>query len=123
MRTISSLSTKVDADGAVTQLTFGEKCPRLSISFPPSPVYAGTLEGGVGVSYNAGDLFIPTNLGLANQALNVRSVAVNSYGQQMIVTGDGLYKRNYEGATWLPAANLPDPNDDAGTGSPPTASG
>lgn len=112
-RVITSIDTKVDSNGAITDITFGEKCPRLSIQLPPSPVYVSMRQGGVGVSWDAGESFVPTIPGLTGNALHANSIAVNSYGQQMIVTDDGIYKRPSIAVTWSPQGELPAPTNES----------
>lgn len=119
-RVITSIHVTVDHDGAVTRLTFGEKCPRLSITLPPTPVFVSTISGGVGVSWNGGDSFVPTNAGLSGAALDVTSIAVNSYGQSMVTTQSGIYKRPSFVGTWTKVTNMPDPVNTEGAANPPS---
>jgi hypothetical protein len=118
-RIITSVDSSVGQDGAITTITIGEKCPRLSISLPPSPVFVSTISGGVGVSWDGGDNFYPSNTGLTvAKAMDVSSIAVNSYGQSMIITRDGVYKRPYFTGTWTSVGDLPDPVNTEGHPAP-----
>jgi hypothetical protein len=88
--------------GAVTTFTFGEKCPRITISPPPYFVYASYegAQGGAAISYDAGTSFYQFNDGLPASGIPAQSIAANAYNQLMLVTTSGIYKRAGVGDVW-----------------------
>ena len=113
-RQITSISASVDVHGATTSFTFGERCPRISISPPVTPVYVTDDKNGVGVSWDAGESFVPSNLGLTTtEELDGKSIAVNNYGRQFCITAAGMHKRTSSGAAWVDVTNLPDPTNES----------
>ncbi len=115
-RKISSIETSFDQSGAITTIGIGEKCPRISIQFPTPPVYATTTEDGVAVSWNAGNSFIPSNTGLTGSGLMGENIGVNSYGQQMVLTAAGIFRRPSTAFSWAfvdDTDSLPDPVNDS----------
>lgn len=117
-RQITSLGATVDTGGAQSVYTFGEKCPRISISPPLTPVYVTDTDDGVGISWDAGESFTLSNVGLTGDALHGKSVAVNNYGRGMTVTAGGLYKRFSDMSPWYQVINLPDPTNESNDPSP-----
>jgi hypothetical protein len=118
-RQVSSIGISVNQDGARTTFTAGEKCPRISVSPPPVPIYVTDTKNGVGVSWNAGDSFQLSNTGLTtSDQLHGKSIAVNNYGRQMVVTAGGLHKRWSGLSTWTQVTNLPDPTNESNDPSP-----
>ena len=115
-REITSIEAAVGEQGATTIIGIGEKCARISIEFPTPPVYATTTDDGVAVSWNAGDNFGPSNTGLTASGLIGKNIGVNSYGQQMLLTAAGIYRRPSSLSSWVfmnDAASLPDPVNDS----------
>ncbi len=113
-RQITSINISVDTNGAKTSFTVGEKCPRVSVSPPPVPIYVTDTKNGVGVSWDAGESFRPSNLGLVTTSeLDGKSIAVNNYGRQMAITAAGLHKRFSGLSTWVDVTNLPDPTNES----------
>ena len=115
-RVITSIEAQLDQNGATTIIGIGDKCPRIAIVLPVPPVYATTEQDGVAVSFNGGDSFKTSNIGLTGVSgyMDGRSIAVNSYGQQMVVTASGLFRRASSLATWINiSANLDAPVNDA----------
>lgn len=118
-RQITSINISVDTNGATTSFTVGEKCPRVSVSPPVVPIYVTDTKNGVGVSWDAGDTFSPSNWGLTSSGqLDGKSIAVNNYGRQMVVTAAGLHKRWTGLSTWQQVTNLPDPTNESNDPSP-----
>lgn len=113
-RQITSISASVDVHGATTSFTFGERCPRISISPPVTPVYVTDDKNGVGISWDAGESFVPSNLGLTTtEELDGKSIAVNNYGRQFCITAAGMHKRTSSAAAWVDVTNLPDPTNES----------
>jgi hypothetical protein len=111
---VTSINISVDQNGARTTFTVGEKCPRVSVSPPPVPIYVTDTKNGVGVSWDAGEAFSPSNTGLTTaNDLSGKSIAVNNYGRQMVVTMAGLHKRWSGLSTWIDVTNLPDPTNES----------
>jgi len=119
-RMITSIETNVSSDGAFTTIGVGKKCPRISINLPDPPVFVTDSVNGVGVSWNGGDSFLPSNTGLTGDALDAYGIAVNQWGQSMVLTKDGLYRRYGTGGTWSKLSELPDPVNTAGDYPTPT---
>jgi len=120
-RYITSIEAQLDPSGATTIIGIGDKCPRISIQLPVPPVYATTEQDGVAVSFDGGDNFKPSNIGLTGNSgyMDGRSIAVNSFGQQMVVTASGLFRRASSLAAWINiSANLGNPVNDAGDDPP-----
>lgn len=118
-RQVTDITISVDTSGAKTTFTVGEKCPRVSVSPPPVPIYVTDTKNGVGVSWDAGESFRPSNLGLVTTSeLNGKSIAVNNYGRQMAITVAGLHKRFSGLSTWVDVTNLPDPTNESNDLSP-----
>lgn len=123
-RQITSLAITVQNDGAKTTFTFGEKCPRISIFPPVTPIYVTTTKDGAGVSWDAGDSFVQSNIGLTTSGeLHGKSIAVNNYGRQFLVTAAGLYKRYSSADTWTAITNMPEPTNESNDITPVTLSG
>ncbi len=115
-RKITSIESTFKGDGAQTIIGIGEKCSRISVQFPTPPVYATTTEDGVAVSWNAGNSFIPSNAGLTGSGLMGENIGVNSYGQQMVLTAAGIFKRPSTSFSWTfvdDPSTLPDPINDS----------
>ncbi len=115
-RKITSIEAAVDENGVQTIVGIGEKCPRVSIQFPTPPVYATTTEDGVAVSWNAGNSFAPSNTGLTGSGLFGNNIGVNSYGQQMVNTAAGIFKRPSTAFNWSfvdDVTTLPNPVNDS----------
>lgn len=120
-RQVTSINISVDTSGAKTSFTVGEKCPRVSVSPPVVPIYLTDTKTGVGVSWDAGESFLPSNIGLtASGERSGKSIAVNNYGRQMVVTVAGLHKRYSGLSTWVDVTNLPDPTNESNDLSPLT---
>ena len=120
-REITSIQTTVDTNGVVTIFTVGEKCPRVSIMPPTTAVYATARNGGVLVSWNAGEGFEPFNKGIVSQVselgsgIDGTSIAANQFGQLMAIVDNTLYKRTGKYGSWTDiSANLSNPSDDEG---------
>ena len=114
-RKITSIEATFDDSGAQTVIGIGEKCPRVSVQFPTPPVYATTTDDGVAVSWNAGNSFIPSNTGLTGSGLMGENIGVNSYGQQMVLTAAGIFRRPSTAFSWTfvdDTSTLPDPVND-----------
>jgi hypothetical protein len=123
-RQITSIVASVGPDGARTMIGVGAKCPRVSIQLPVPPIFATTTTDGVAVSWDAAENFRPSNIGLnGSDALNAWSIAVNQWGQSMVLTVAGLYKRYGTAGTWTAVSQLPDPANDEGKNPAPTLSG
>ena len=124
-RLITTIATTLNSSGAVTNITIGEKCPRITIQFPVPPVYATSDLDGVAISLDGGDNFTTSNAGLTTSGeLHGLNIAANSYGQQMVLTQAGLYRRASQLAAWIPVpGELDDPTNDAGDIPAPTVSG
>jgi len=123
-RYVTTIQTVVDENGVITTFVIGEKCPRISIQLPVPPIYVTDTEDGVGVSWTGGDSFQLSNAGLTTSAEKYGfNIAVNSYGQQMVVTAAGLYRRYGSQATWTGPITLPDPINTSNDPSPVTVSG
>lgn len=113
-RQVTSINISVDTNGAKTTFMVGEKCPRVSVSPPLVPIYVTDTKNGVGVSWDAGESFSPSNIGLVTiNELSGKSIAVNNYGRQMAVTAAGLHKRFSGLSTWVDVINLPDPTNES----------
>ena len=115
-RKITSLEIRVDNNGAITIIGVGAKCERISIQFPIPPVYATTTTDGVTVSFDGGDNFKPSNTGLAGSGLIGQNIAVNSFGQQMVLTAAGIFRRSSVLQSWILVDNvntLPNPINDS----------
>lgn len=123
-RQITSIAASVGPAGARTIIGVGAKCPRVSVQLPVPPIFATTTTDGVAVSWDAAENFRPSNIGLAgSDALNAWSIAVNQWGQSMVLTVAGLYKRYGTAGTWTAVPQLPDPSNDEGKIPAPTVSG
>jgi hypothetical protein len=123
-RVITTIVASVSNAGVTTSITVGEKCPRISVQLPQPPLYGAVRESGVAVSWDGGDSFQPSNMGLTTtDELFGKNIAVNSYGQQMVITAAGIYKRPSSLASWTPIADLPDPVNESADPVPVTASG
>ncbi len=115
-RKITSIEASFNDNGAQTIIGIGEKCPRVSVQFPTPPVYATTTEDGVAVSWNAGNSFVPSNTGLTGSGLMGENIGVNSYGQQMVLTAAGIFKRPSTAFSWSfvdDVSTLPNPINDS----------
>ncbi len=102
-RMITSIGVSVaKGQGAKTVFTFGEKCPRITITPPPYFVYATYegAQGGAAISYDAGDSFSEFNTGLPASGIPAQSIAANAYNQLMMVTTSGVYKRPGVWGSW-----------------------
>jgi hypothetical protein len=99
-RKITSIEATFNENGAQTIIGIGEKCPRVSVQFPTSPVYATTTEDGVAVSWNGGNSFVPSNVGLTGSGLIGKNIGVNSYGRQMVLTAAGIFRRASSVQSW-----------------------
>lgn len=118
-RMITSIGVSVSkGQGARTVFTFGEKCPRITITPPPYFVYATYegAQGGAAVSYNAGDSFNEFNAGLPASGIPAQSIAANAYNQLMMVTTSGVYKRPGVWGLWsrVTALDSTYPSNDEG---------
>ena len=124
-RVITTIEASLDADGAKTVFGIGEKCPRISIQLPIPPLYATGQVDGVAVSWDGGDNFVPSNTGLLTTGgEHGKSIAANSYSQQMVVTAGDIYRRYSSAGTWLPLPTaLPDPINESLDPIPVTTSG
>ena len=98
---ITTISSKVGAEGVYTTITLGQKCDRVSVQFATPPIYICTNGAGVGISWDSGDTFLPSNYGLPGEALVCSGIAVNSYDYQMLWTISGFYRRYTNQGTWL----------------------
>jgi len=100
-RQITTISSRVDESGVYTTFTTDEKCPRISIQLPRPPVYITTSGDGVGVSWDGAENFYADNAGLvSSDELNVKGIAANNYGHQMIYTANGFYVRDSSISPW-----------------------
>jgi hypothetical protein len=118
---ITSIEAIVDRNnGVTTQIGTGDKCPRLSVQLPIPPILVATDLDGVGISWNGGDSFVPSNVGLTtDDDKNAWSIAANQYSQQMVLTSGGLFRRFGSVGAWhVPPTPMPDPVNSAGD-SPP----
>ncbi len=120
-REVTSIQTTVDANGVATIFTVGEKCPRVSIMPPTTAVYATARNGGVLVSWDAGDGFEAFNRGIVSQVsevgsgINGTSIAANKFGQLMAIVDNTLYGRVGKYGRWTDLSTfLPDPSEDEG---------
>jgi hypothetical protein len=114
-KTISTISARVDEEGVYTTITLGEKCDRVSIQLPTPPVYICSSGEGVGISWDAGDTFYPSNYGLSQDALTCSGIAVNSYDYQMLWTNDGFWRRYTNQGAWVKFMDaVPDSIDEDG---------
>jgi hypothetical protein len=117
-RMITSISVAVSkGQGAKTSFTFGEKCPRITISPPPFYVYATYVgpSGGAAVSYDAGDSFRTFNTGLPPAGIPAISIAANAYNRLMMISPSGVYRRPGIYGTWSKVTTIdttpPSPDD------------
>jgi hypothetical protein len=114
-RLITSIEAVVEETGAITTIGVGKKCPRISIQLADPPIFITTTTDGVGVSWNGGDTFVLSNIGLSTpEELNAANIAVNQFGRSMVVTAAGLYRRWGTGGLWTQVFEKPDdPINDA----------
>jgi hypothetical protein len=123
-RMITSIETSVDPKGATTTIGVGKKCPRIAIQLADPPIFITTTKDGVGVSWDGGDNFVLSNTGLiGSDAKFAWSIAVNQYGQSMVLTANGLYRRYGTGGVWTKLPDLPDPPNSSYDFVPTTISG
>lgn len=124
-RMITSIETSVDSKGATTTIGVGKKCPRVSIQLPDPPIFVTTTKDGVGASWDGGDNFYLSNAGLVGSGAKLaHSIAVNQYGQSMVLTASGVYKRWGTGGLWIKIPNFPtDPVNESEDPEPTTVSG
>jgi hypothetical protein len=124
-RMITSIETSVDSKGATTTIGVGKKCPRIAIQLADPPIFITTTKDGVGVSWDGGNNFVLSNTGLiGSDAKFAWSIAVNQYGQSMVLTADGPYRRWGTGGVWHKVpGTLPDPPNNANDFVPTTISG
>jgi len=123
-RLITTIESTVTSVGVTTKFIIGEKCPRITVQLPVPPIFATSKQDGVAVSWDGGDNFQPSNLGLTTTSeLFGKNVAVNSYGQGMVITEAGIFRRFRSQASWLAIDPLPDPINESADPIPVTASG
>jgi hypothetical protein len=124
-RMITSIETSVDSKGATTTIGVGKKCPRIAIQLADPPIFITTTKDGVGVSWDGGNNFVLSNTGLiGSDAKFAWSIAVNQYGQSMVLTADGPYRRWGTGGVWHKVpGTLPDPPNSSYDFVPTTISG
>lgn len=124
---ITSITTTLDKEGAVTSFKLGEKCPRVSIVPPAEVVFAAGSGFGALISLDAGNSFESFAEGLTGSSLNSWSIAANQYNQLMLLTYAGLYKRSSIdlGTSWSQVTIVggfpPDPINTEGANPAPTA--
>ena len=74
---ITTISSRADEEGVYTTITLGQKCDRVSVQLPTPPIYACTSGAGVGISWDGGDTFTPSNYGLPLENYMCSGIAVN----------------------------------------------
>lgn len=113
-RKITTIQASASEQGAQTVMIIGEKCNRISINLPIAPVYVTDTKTGVGISWDAGDTFIPSNTGLITASdKNAWSIAVNGFSRQVVLTSGGIFRRYSPNDTWVEIDPLPAPTNEA----------
>jgi hypothetical protein len=98
---ITTISSRADEEGVYTTITLGQKCDRVSIQLPTPPIYICSSGAGVGISWDGGDTFTPSNYGLPLENYMCSGIAVNNYDYHMLWTISGFFRRYTNQGTWL----------------------
>jgi hypothetical protein len=110
---ITTVNTNTDESGYITEVTIGERCPRIAGWSKIAPVvYAGTVEHGVYVSRDGGHNWADFNAGLPAGKKYVRRIGANYFEEAMAIVNGGLYYT--DGTNPWQARTLPAPINSAG---------
>lgn len=118
---VTSLSTRLDEKGYITNVTVGERCPRISgFSETVPPIALGTRGYGAFISYTKGQGWSDFNAGLPQGPKNVKRIAINAFGQCMAIVNEKLW---YNGGGGWAEETLPSPINSAGDSPAPGVTG
>jgi len=111
---ITSLETDWTEEGYLTQITIGERCPRISgWSKLSPPLYAGTFTDGIYRSTDGGLNWSEFNTGLPDGDKYVTKMGFNYNDEGMAIVNGLLYYTDGESSTWS-SRSLPSPSNGAG---------
>lgn len=110
---ITGLSTRIDEENQFTEVTVGERCPRIAGWSQLAPVYCGTSTAGIYKSLNGGISWGEFNTGLPVGNKYVSRIATNFDGDAMAIVNGALFYNSGLDNDWLPKA-LPSPINSAG---------